>query len=90
MFANSKRIRRFKSARFQSTKREVEPSRSQTGDFASAIKRTIDHVYFIRQECFKVLVFWIEMANLTFRSRLATRSLRSHDLGVNANKRQIP
>ena len=73
--ARSKRIRRFKGARLQLNKREVEPSRSQKGDFAFAIKRTIDHVYFIRQECFKLPLFWIEMANRIFKPRLASRSL---------------
>jgi hypothetical protein len=90
VFANIKRIRRFKSARFQSTKREVETSRSQTDDFVSVIKRTIDYVYFMRQGSGTVLLFEIEVANLAFRPRLETRSLDSHDLGVNANKRQIP
>jgi hypothetical protein len=47
------------------------------GDFASAIKRTIDHVYFIRQGDREVLLSWIEMANLTFKPRLATRFLDS-------------
>jgi len=71
-------------------KREVGQLRSQTGDFASAIKRNTDYVYFIRQGSCKVLRFWIEMANLTFKSQQATRSLGSHDLGASANNRQIP
>jgi hypothetical protein len=77
-------------SKIQKCEISIYQTRSRTGDSAPCDKTNNNCVYFIRQGSGKVLLFEIEVANLAVKPGLTTRFLHSHDLGVNASRRQIP